>query len=236
MTDPTAFSPLESPGTETLEFVAAALKAHAVDAGLRATDAPPLVANSFVGGRSEPSACLEARDLPLLRRGLTVGRHSIVLGLLPETADETSADALRQHRNQCVVARAALPPNAALDIVLILVGPRGSEGKDAWRATALGVERDDRVARKLVWLRPDDPIDDADSFDAFVKRTFLARPWKTGARFSVASLDDIAAELDAGGTPRDTSGRWIRLALERGENPDDLVDGLVEVWKGRSAK
>jgi hypothetical protein len=184
MSDPTAFSQPDSPGAEALEFVAAALKAHAVDAGLRTNDAPQLVADTFVSGRGEPSASLEARDLPLLRRGMTVGRHSIVLGLLPETSDETSlADALRQHRNQCVVARAALPPNAALDLVLLLVGPRGSEGKDAWRATALGVERNDRVARKLVWLRPDDPINDADSFDAFARRTFLARPWKTAARF-----------------------------------------------------
>lgn len=237
MSHPSAFSPSDSPGAEALEFVAAALKAHAVDAGLQATNAPQLVADTFVGGRGEPSASLEARDLPLLRQGLFLGRHSIVLGLLPETTDESSlADALRQLRNQCVVARAALPPNSALDLVLLLVGPRGSEGKDVWRATALGIERNDRVARKLVWLRPDDPINDANSFDAFARRTFLARPWKTAARFSVASLDDIAAELDAGASSRDTSGRWIKLALERGENPDDLVDGLVEVWKERSAK
>lgn len=144
------------------------------------------------------------------------------------------ADTLRQHRNQCVVARGALPPNAALDLVLVLVGPRGSEGKDAWRATALAIERDDRVARKLVWLRPANRRDDPDSFDAFAKRTFLARPWVTAGRFSVASLDDIAAELDTGGAARDTSGRWIRLAVERGGNPDDLVEGLIEVWKDRS--
>lgn len=82
-------------------------------------------------------------------------------GLLPEMPDETDlADALRRHRNQCVVARAVLPPNAALDLALVFVGPRRSEERDAWRAAALAVERDDRVARKLVWLRPADPLND----------------------------------------------------------------------------
>lgn len=226
----------EPPAVKTLEFVAASLKAHAVDAGLKLADAPQLIADTFVGGKGEASASLEASDLPSVRSGLSVGRHSVILGLLPELPDGTEVvNALRRYRNQCVVARGALPANAALDLVLVLVGPRGSEGRDAWRTLALAVERDDRVARKLVWLRPADARDDPDSFDVFVKRSFLARPWHTSARFSVASLDDIAAELDAGGTARDTSGLWIRLAVERGNNPDDLVDGLVEVWTERSA-
>ncbi|MBB5695944.1 ABC-three component system middle component 1 [Muricoccus pecuniae] len=225
-----------SPGADTLAWVAAALSALAINAGLEANDAPRLVADTFDGGRGEPSASLEARDLPLVRRGLSVGRHAVVLGLLPETADERElADTMRQHRNQCVVARSALQPNAALDLLLIMVGPRGSEGKDAWRAIALGVERDDRVARKLVWLRPDDARADADSFDAFAKRTFLARPWATPAQFSIASLDDIAAIVNAGDVPRDTAGKWNRLAVKQGDEPDALVEGLVKVWAERSA-
>lgn len=225
-----------SPGANTLAWVAEALSAHANDAGLEAKEAPRLVADTFDGGRGEPSASLEARDLPLMRRGLSVGRYAVVLGLLPEAVDERElANTMRQHRNQCVVARSTLQPNAALDLLLIMVGPRGSEGKDAWRAIALGVERDDRVARKLVWLRPDDSRADTASFDAFAKRTFLARPWATPARFSIASLDDIAAIVDASGVARDTAGKWNRLAVERGDEPDALVEGLVEVWAERSA-
>ena len=224
-------------GTEALDWTVAALKARAIAAGLPTSDAPRLVADTFDGGRAEPSASLEARDLPEVRRGLTVGRHSIVLGLLPETIDERElADTMRQHRNQCVIARSTLPVNAVLDLLLLMVGPRGSEGKDAWRAMALAVEREDRVARKLVWLRPDDPQADTESFDAFARRTFLARPWETTARFSVASLDDIAAEFDAGDTPRDTAGKWIKLAANWEDEPDALVEGLVEVWEARSAQ
>ncbi len=226
-----------SPGAQTLAWTAAALGACARRANLAATDAPHLVADRFDGVRDEPSAGLEPRDLPLVKRGMTIGRYAAVLGLLPETADEREiANAMRQHRNQCVVARSTLAPNAALDLLLIMVGPRGSEGKDAWRTIALGVERDDRVARKLVWLRPSDPLANTASFDAFAMRTFLARPWASAARFSVASLDDIATILNDSRVPRDTAGMWTKLALERADDPDALVEGLVKVWAERSAK
>ena len=224
------------PGRDALDWAAAAFAAHATRAGLVCADAPRLVADAFDGRRGEAVSELEPRDLPSLRRGLSIGRHSVVLGLLPETVDDRRlSESIRRHRNQCVVARSTLAPNAVLDITLALIGPRGSEGKDVWRAAALAIERDDRVARKLVWLRPDDPAADVESFAAFASRTFLARPWATTARFSVAALDDIAADFDGSGAPRDTAGRWIRLAVERGGEPDSLVEGLVEVWKGRSA-
>lgn len=225
------------PGAQALDWTAAVFKARASAAELSARDAPLLVADAFDGGRAELNASLEARDLPLTRRGLTVGRHSIVLGLLPEVADGRElADTMRQHRNQCVVARSALPSSAVLDLLLVMIGPRGSEGKDAWRAMALAIERDDRVARKLVWLRPDDPRSDAESFDAFVRRTFLAHPWEVAGRPSIVSLDDIASDFDVGDAPRDTAGRWIRLAIDLSDEPDALVEGLVDVWEGRSAR
>ena len=230
----------ETPGRwseDALDFVVAAITARAADAGLGVAESPGLVGDAFNGSRGEPSASVDANDLPSVRRGLAIGRHPVVLGLLPETTDEhVVAAAIRRHRNQCVIARSTLAPNAALDLVLVLVGPRGSEGKDPWRAVALMVERDDRVARKLVWLRPDDPADDRASFDGFTRRTFLAHPWRTAARFSVAKLDDIAADLDAGVPPSDTAGTWTKLAVERGAEPDSLVDGLVEAWKRRSAQ
>ena len=225
------------PSAHALDFVAAAMAARAAIAGLRVADVPELVGDTFSGGRGEPSASVDANDLPSAGRGLAVGHHSVVLGLLPETTDEHAlATAIRRYRNQCVIARATLAPNAVLDLVLVMIGPRGSEGKDPWRAVALAVERDDRVARKLVWLRPDDPTDDRASFDEFTRRTFLAQPWRTAARFSVATLDDIAADLDAGVPPSDTAGTWTQLAIERGAEPDSLVDGLVEAWKRRSAQ
>jgi len=225
-----------SPGERALRLLADALTRRAREAGLDAADAPELVAAGFDGGGGDPATTLDEGDLPLVRLGLSIGRYRLVLGLLPETADEALlAQTMRQHRNQCVVARSTLASAAALDLQLVMVGPRGSEEKDAWRAVALGIERDDRVARKLVWLRPSRSEDDPESFDAFVKRTFLARPWLARGRFAAAELDSIAAIVDAGETTRDTAGRWTRLAVERGGEPDSLVDGLVQVWSERSA-
>ena len=107
-----------------------------------------------------------------------------MLGVLPETASiDAVRETLRRYRNQCVIARSFLSPNQVLDLQLMLVGPRGSERSAEWRSLALMVERDDRVARKLAWLRPEDPARDPESFADFLKRTFLARPWKIMANF-----------------------------------------------------
>ncbi|PYD71784.1 ABC-three component system middle component 1 [Novacetimonas hansenii] len=226
----------ESPGTQVLGWVARQLKLNAEGAGLQVQDMPRLVGDSFDDGIGLPGANIGARDLPMVRQGLVLGRHAIVLGLLPEVLGTREiADTMRQYRNQCVVARSMLSPNAVLDLLLVMVGPRGSEGKDAWRALALSVERDDRVARKLVWLRPTESRADEESFAAFVKRSFLARPWVTREEFSAGSLDDISSAVEIEEPPRDTSGQWNRLALLWGDDPDLLVEKLIDVWKERSA-
>ncbi len=225
-----------SPGAQVLGWVARRLEADANDLGLGSRDSPGLVGDTFVGGSGELGSSLEPRDLPMVKLGLTIGRHAIVLGLLPETIGSRDiVDTMRQCRNQCVVARSALAPNAVLDLLLVMVGPRGSEGKDAWRTIALAIERDDRVARKLVWLRPAEPEADQESFAAFIKRSFLARPWVTDAAFSVAALDEVSAAVEIEDTPRDTAGQWNKLAVLWGDEPDTLVDRLVEAWKERSA-
>jgi len=168
---------------------------------------------------------------------LQIGRYAVLLTLLPEAPDEEGmCDVVRRVRNQCVVARSYLSPPAALDLHAILLGPRGSEGVDRWRALALIAERDERVARKLVWLRPLDARADEQSFGDFVKRSFLARPWLTDAIFSMAPLDNVSRAATYGDIPRDTAGEWVRLASEPDIDPDLLVEKLVVAWQRRSAR
>lgn len=225
-----------SPAERILDWIDGALCDHARAVDLPATAAPELIAPSFGVADASAAARLEPGDLPFVARGIRLGRFAVVLGLLPETSrDEDIADTMRRYRNQCVLARSQLSPAAALDLQLIVTGPRGSDEKDVWRAASLAVERDDRVARKLVWLRPADPAADEESFRAFVKRTFLARPWNTDATFSVASLDGIMMTVEPGTVPGDTAGKWIKLAAELKDDPAALIDGLVEVWAKRSA-
>ena len=103
---------------------------------------------------------------------------------------------------------------------------------DNWQTLALSVERDERVARKLAWLRPAQPSADEASFADFLKRTFLARPWKHQAVFTMAALDNMNKIAAVGDVPRNTVGEWMRLALTQ-PDPSTLVEGLVDAWSRR---
>ncbi len=218
----------------TLDWVESALRSYAVGLELTVQTAPQLASTVFRGGDAHTAAKLEPSELPNVVRAVHIGRYAILLGLLPEVASaEAVNETLRRYRNQCVIARSYLTPNEALDLQLFLVGPRGSERKSDWQPLALVIERDDRVARKLVWLRPSEPEAEEASFADFIKRTFLARPWQHDAMFTMAALDNLNRAAAIGEVPRDTVGEWVQLALTRREDPLSLVEGLVDAWAKR---
>ncbi len=222
------------PSMSTLDWVESALRSYAVGLELTVQTAPQLASTVFRGGDAHTAAKLEPSELPNVVRAVHIGRYAILLGLLPEVASaEAVNETLRRYRNQCVIARSYLTPNEALDLQLFLVGPRGSERKSDWQPLALVIERDDRVARKLVWLRPSEPEAEEASFADFIKRTFLARPWQHDAMFTMAALDNLNRAAAIGEVPRDTVGEWVQLALTRREDPLSLVEGLVDAWAKR---
>jgi DNA-directed RNA polymerase specialized sigma24 family protein len=104
---------------------------------------------------------------------------------------------------------------------------------DNWKTLALSVERDERVARKLAWLRPAQAAADETSFADFLKRTFLARPWKHQAVFTMAALDNMSKIAAVGDVPRNTVGEWMQLALTQRSDPPALVEGFVDAWSRR---
>lgn len=224
-----------SPADDALESVARLLSAQAAQLGLEIQAQPAYTGRIFAGGSNTPSARLEPSDLPQQVRGMQIGRYALILSLLPEAPDEAGVnDVVRRLRNQCLVARSYLSPAAALDVHAILVGPRGSEGSDRWRALALVAERDERVARKLVWLRPRESSADEQSFADFTRRSFLARPWVTDAVFSMAPLDNVGRAAASDVVPSNTAGEWARLVGEHNGDPDALVDSLVDAWSRRT--
>ena len=228
----------QSPADDILAQFAQGLAERAKEVGLPHADAPYLASDVFKGGEASSSARLEANERPFSARGMMIGRYAVILGLLPETPDEDEVfGRLRRYRNQCVVARSYLAPNQALDLHLFLVGPRGSERSEAWRNLSLLVERDDKVARKIVWRRPaeSDEIEEADrqSLDEFTRRTFLARPWQGNEIFSMAPLDNIGRGVTLNGVPRDTTGDWNQIAANFRSDPAKLVDELVDAWVKR---
>jgi len=216
-----------------LEF-ADRLRVSAKELSLDAQDRPELAGSVFSGGTT-PATTLEPTDLPTESLAIGIGRYTIVLGLLPDVPTlESVRETLRRYRNQCVVARSFLNVNQILDLQLMLVGVRGSERQDAWRALALMVERDDRVARKLAWLRPDDPQCDGESYNEFAKRTFLARPWDKAGEFEDVALDQMSeSNAISEGLPRSTADEWERIALDGDKTPDEIVAALVDAWEKR---
>jgi hypothetical protein len=219
-----------------LEALADRLSQAAVTHGFTACLKPELVGATLKAGEGLVDATLSPSDLPSEAVALVFDRYSFVLTRLPETyAEPAIVESVRRFRNQCVVARSYLAPDQALDLQGILVGPRGSDISEDWRAMALVIERDERVARKFVWLRPADPKEDAISFETLLSRSVLARPWESDAQFVTGPLDDIsglAAEADAE-VSRDLMGDWIQLAITTVDKPDRLVDGLIQAARER---
>lgn len=217
-----------------LDWVQSELTAAAAGVDMVVTPAAQLTSAVFRGGEAAAAARLDVSDLPSAVRGLRIGRYAILLGLLPEIpSSEAVMETVRRYRNQCVIARSYLTSNEALDLQLFLVGPRGSEPVDNWKTLALSVERDERVARKLAWLRPAQAAADETSFADFLKRTFLARPWKHQAVFTMAALDNMSKIATIGEVPRNTVGEWMQLALTQRSDPWALVEGLVDAWSRR---
>ncbi len=228
MTDGSSISP-------DLADFAARLRAAATSLDLTVADRPELASAKFNGG-STKSTSLSPTDLPAESHAIRIDRFNIVLGVLPDIATlEAVRETLRRCRNQCVVARSYLGTNETLDLQLMLLGPRSSERQEAWRALALMVERDDRVARKLAWLRPEDGQRDDESFADFLKRTFLARPWEHDEdKFEDAALDELSSDnATTPGLPRTLADEWDRIALDEKKTPEDIVTALVKAWERR---
>lgn len=228
MTDVSTLSPGLADFADRLRTAAAGLD-------LTVEDRPELASSTFNGG-STKSTSLSPTDLPAECHAIRISRFNIVLGVLPEIATlQAVRETLRRCRNQCVVARSYLGANETLDLQLMLLGPRASERQEAWRALALMVERDDRVARKLAWLRPEDEQRDEESFADFLKRTFLARPWvHEEGKFEDAALDELSGSgASTPGLPRTLADEWEHIALDEKKSPDDIVTALVKAWERR---
>jgi hypothetical protein len=217
-----------------LAKLAERLAVAAAERGLDCTPRPEFVSSCFRGSESDAMR-MNPTDLPAAATGLSIGRHTLVLGLLPETpAFAAVRETIRRYRNQCVIARSYLSANAALDLQLIVAGPTGSEASREWEAMALMVERDDRVARKLAWLRPADPANEDESFTEFLGRSFLSRPWAGAPKVEPALLDQLSASDSAAVVPRDTAGQWEAIALRGEEDSFKTVDALVAAWAKRT--
>jgi hypothetical protein len=169
------------------------------------------------GGAERP-----VRDLPKTMTGARFDGTPVLLGTLGSQPTEPDAadlrDALRRYRNQATIARSWLGAEAQ-DLQLFLIGPPGSAEAASWRDAATEIEADERVCRKLVWLPSSDPT--CDTAAAFLRRTFLAAPWR-GTRVDAAPQLDLmsAVPLPPG---------WTAVIADETLTVDALVARLIEV-------
>ncbi|PHV39198.1 hypothetical protein CSQ95_10800 [Janthinobacterium sp. BJB304] len=102
----------------------------------------------------------------------------------------------------------------------MLAAPYGSADSSDWNTLAAEIERDDRLARKHVWL----PDEEGENFDAFIGTTFLARPW------TVADDDETRADaLQLLTKQVSMPTGWQEVLLDDDLQGEDLVLKLLSI-------
>jgi hypothetical protein len=142
--------------------------------------------------------------------------YMVWAGTLPTANDRQtvleSVDAMLNNiltlRRNCAAARAS-------DLYLMMIAPLGSADQPVWKALAAEIERDERLARKHVWL----PDREGGNFLPFIETTFLARPWAAAdGRVDALKLLTEQVAMPAG---------WQQLLLDDELQGTDLVRTLI---------
>lgn len=156
------------------------------------------------------------------------GLHPIILAELGEDLKEARTIWAAAQR-EAAAARTTVAADGGEDLVLILVGPPGSQKKGEWQSFAMEVERNDLVCRKLVWLPPEESIDREGSLNALMLRSFLSKPW-------VPKSASPQTELDALSEPNADLLGWQDILDDQPLNRADvdydmLVKELIQAHK-----
>lgn len=183
---------------------------------------------------AQPDAEPLPGTLPDRHVSVLIGPWPVLIGDLGPDAGQ-AADALRRYLNQAAIAWSHLGHRGE-DLLLLLVGPMGSEQDDDWQQVQRTIERDDRVCRKLVWLPPAEAESIGASLEKRVlTRTFLARPWAeavtTEGGGDLAALTDdalIRLFVEAGLT-EDQAKSWF--ATLSADDDADIAPRLMEALK-----
>lgn len=199
-----------------------------LETGLPA-QAPPRT-TLLLDGHPEHPVPVPTASLPERHLVMQVGYHRILIGSL-STSDDWQ-DELNRYLNLAAIEWSWLGRRGE-DLLLLLVGPAGSDGEEQWLQRRGLIERDDRVCRKLVWLPPGDDPDVEGALNVFISRTFLARPWLSPALRSqtLDGLTNLAQFFREAGMSESEAHAWIEILSAPGEN-DFLVDDLIGALEG----
>ncbi|WP_448207187.1 hypothetical protein [Azospirillum sp. sgz302134] len=176
-----------------LEFLANSLADHAEFVARRCPDPAALdvdreshgmlskslwVEATVGGGEAADPSVVAERELPEHSLALAIVYHRVLIGSLGADPELGAVEGvLRRHLNQAAIDWSWLG-RAGDDLLLIRVGPPGSDTDDDWKHAREVVERNERVCRVLVWLPPAPELGGLwqKSLDSVMDRTFLVQP------------------------------------------------------------
>jgi hypothetical protein len=148
--------------------------------------------------------------------------HAVWASNLPARCNRQEIlDAVDATLNQVLEMRKSLHATPSSDLYVMLAAPYGSEKDSNWNTVAAEIERDDRLARKHVWL----PDAEGKNFEAFIATTFLARPWAAdvsadGTRADALQLLTEQVSIPAG---------WEKILLDDQFEGEELVLKLLSI-------
>lgn len=153
--------------------------------------------------------------------------HAVWTSDLPAECNRQKVlDAVDAMLNNVLEMRKSLKAAPSSDLYVMLAAPYGSADNPEWNALAAEIERDDRLARKHVWL----PDDAGKNFDAFIETTFLARPWTVEgddqARADALQLLTKQVSIPTG---------WQDALLDEDLQGEDLVRKLLSIEMGQTS-
>jgi hypothetical protein len=173
---------------------------------------PELIMNAALSaGCKRVLACI---DTPLI----ALDFQMVWASTLPSTDDRQSIlNAVDSMLNDVLVLRRTWVAARSSDLYLMMAAPLGSVDQPAWKALAAEIERDDRLARKHVWL----PDKDGGNFLPFIETTFLARPWSAAdGRVDALKLLTEQIAMPTG---------WQQLLLDDELQGTELVRKLMDL-------
>lgn len=149
---------------------------------------------------------------------ISISYNTLILGELTESNDRAKTlEEVDELLSIVLNQRKQFSSAKASDMYLFLMAPPNSADKAFWKTIAAEIERDDRLARKHVWL----PNTECSNLNAFVEGTFMATPWFTDAEVNHA-LGFLTDELKL---PKG----WEELLLNDEVDGRELVNELIKL-------
>lgn len=211
-----------------MDELCARLMESARASGWIATDEPSYVSKRFRGRNDDTEA-----PLPSSVRGLRLGRYPVLVTAIRLDSSEAVTQQLQAIHNQMIIARSFMQAHEVIDAHIFLAATPPAKTAD-WVQLIDLVERNESVARKIVWLPRNAEVDQ--SYQDFVDRTFLAQPWSVTSVQVNAPLDQnerlVQRILEQQGLSAAAAAEWVALAdrslsLEHPLDSADLVDQVV---------